>query len=62
MPLIQVEMFEGRTMDQKREMVKEVTDALCRTVGCDPEAVTIIIREMSRDNLAKAGKVFSDTQ
>lgn len=62
MPLIQVEMFEGRTMDQKREMVKEVTDALCRTIGCNSDAVTIVIREMSRDNLAKAGKIFSDTQ
>ena len=27
MPIIRVEMFKGRTLDQKREMVKELTGA-----------------------------------
>ena len=27
MPIIRVEMFEGRTIDQKKELVKELTNS-----------------------------------
>lgn len=60
MPMVQVEMFEGRTLEQKKDMVREVTEALCKTIGCEREAVTIIIREMSRQNLGKGGQLFSE--
>lgn len=60
MPIVQIEMFEGRTPEQKREMVKEVTNALVKTVDCPPEAVRIIIREMKKEHYAVAGLLFSD--
>jgi len=60
MPIVQIEMFEGRTPEQKREMVKEVTKALVKTVDCPPEAVKIIIREMKKEHFAEAGLLFSD--
>jgi len=34
MPTIHVEMFEGRTLDQRRKLVKEITDGTCRALGC----------------------------
>lgn len=41
-------------------MVKEVTDAICRTVNVPPQAVSVIIREMKHENFAQAGVLRSD--
>ncbi|ATW26217.1 4-oxalocrotonate tautomerase [Candidatus Formimonas warabiya] len=60
MPIIQVEILKGRTVAQKREMVKEVTGAVCKTLSCPPEAVSIVIREMEKEDYAVAGKLYSD--
>ncbi|MCK5767022.1 MAG: 2-hydroxymuconate tautomerase family protein [Candidatus Atribacteria bacterium] len=55
MPILQVEILKGRTVEQKREMVRKVTDAVTETLNCPKEAVRIIIREMEFENFAKAG-------
>jgi len=60
MPIVQIDLLEGRTIDQKRALVKKVTEAITETAQCPPEAVTIIIREMPPVNLGKAGKLRSD--
>lgn len=60
MPILQLEMLAGRSMEQKRAMVKEVTEALVKTISCRPEAVKIIIREVTKENLAEAGVLYSD--
>lgn len=60
MPIIQVELLEGRTEEQKRAMVKSITDAVVNTINCPPEAVSIIIRDMKRENYAKAGVLAVD--
>lgn len=60
MPIVQVEILEGRTVDQKRAMVKKVTEAICETLVVPPERVTIILREMHKENFAQAGKLSLD--
>lgn len=60
MPIVQIDMLDGRTVEQKREMVKKITEAIVETAQCPPESVTIIIREMLPHNLSKAGKLRSD--
>ena len=52
MPILQVEILKGRTVEQKREMVRKVTDAVTETLNCSKEAVSIIIREMEWENYA----------
>ena len=59
MPIVQVEIMP-RTAEQKRAMAKEVTDAICRTLNCPKEAVSIIIREMAEDQYAIAGILHGD--
>ena len=39
MPTIRVEMFEGRTVEQKRALAQALTEATVRTLGGSPEAV-----------------------
>jgi 4-oxalocrotonate tautomerase len=54
-------MFEGRTLDQRRKLVKEITDGTCRALGCPADAVQIILTDIKKENWAEAGKLFSDT-
>jgi len=60
MPIVQVELLEGRTVAQKRLLVEKVTQAIVESLGAPAEKVTIIIRDMAKENYAKAGKLASD--
>ncbi len=60
MPMIRVEMFEGRTTEQRRALARELTDGTCRALGCKPEAVQIILTDIRKENWAEAGKLASD--
>jgi 4-oxalocrotonate tautomerase len=60
MPTINVQMFEGRTVEQKRAFVQAVTEATCKSLGCKPEAVDIIIQDVKKEDWATAGKLWSD--
>ncbi len=60
MPMIRVEMFAGRTADQKRALVKELTDAFVRAAGGTPESVQIVLSDVDKNDWASAGQLFSD--
>ncbi|MFC1958465.1 2-hydroxymuconate tautomerase [Chloroflexota bacterium] len=60
MPEITVKLVEGRTIEQKRGLVKDITEALVKNIGSKAEHVTIDIIEYSRENKAKDGKLFLD--
>jgi 4-oxalocrotonate tautomerase len=60
MPLVTIRMIEGRTREQKRGMVKDVTEAIVKNVGCPPQAVSIDIIEYNQENLGQGGKLFCD--
>lgn len=60
MPTINVQLFEGRTAEQKRAFVKAVTQATCDTLGASPNSVHIIIQEVKTENWATGGKFWSD--
>ena len=60
MPLVTIKAIEGRTIEQKRGLVRDVTEAIVKNFDTKPETVTIDIVEISRENLAKAGKLFVD--
>jgi 4-oxalocrotonate tautomerase len=60
MPTIIVEADEGRTIEQKRGLVKDITEAVCKNYGVDPKSVTILLHEQKKENRGKAGKLVSD--
>jgi len=60
MPYVTVKMIEGRTDEQKRALCEKVTAAVSETTGAPVENVTVFIEEMSKNNYAVAGKLFSD--
>ena len=60
MPIVTVYADEGRTVEQKRGLVKDVTDAVCRNFEVKPEAVSILIQEGKKENRGKSGKLAID--
>lgn len=60
MPIIQVEMLKGRTLEQKRALAEKVTQAVVETANCPREAVRIIIREMEFENFSQGGVLKCD--
>ena len=62
MPIVVVNIKEGRTLEQKRDMVANVTEALCETMEVPKPSVRIIINEMANDNFAIAGTLICDNQ
>jgi 4-oxalocrotonate tautomerase len=60
MPLVTIKILEGRTVEQKRGLSKDVTEAICRNIGCPPDAVHIDIVNLKPEDVAQGGKLFTD--
>ena len=57
MPFINVKMLDGRSQDQKRRLVKALTDAIVEICETTPDATKIIIEEVPREHWASGGGV-----
>jgi 4-oxalocrotonate tautomerase len=60
MPTIRVDMFEGRTPEQKKEFVKALTEATVKTLGASPEAVDVILNDIKKSDWATGGVLWSE--
>jgi 4-oxalocrotonate tautomerase len=60
MPLVHIEWFPGRTVEQKREVLEVLTRELSRIGECRPETITVLFTDVSRDNWGRNGYLFSD--
>ena len=57
MPIINIQMLEGRTPEQKANLITDVTEAVVKNTGASKEAVSIIISDMKKENYGLAGEV-----
>ncbi|MEZ5880877.1 MAG: tautomerase family protein [Nitratireductor sp.] len=62
MPVIRVEMLEGRTLDQKRELVRMLTDAFVSACGARPDSVQVVLDEKAPFDWAVAGQLIPDRE
>ena len=60
MPIIRVEMFAGRTEQQKRALVRELTDAFVNAAGGTPESVNVVITDVDKSDCGSGGELCSD--
>ena len=60
MPEVVVYILEGRTLEQKRGLVKDITAAVVKHFNVAPEAVLVQIVESAKENKAKGGVLFSE--
>ncbi|WP_026212681.1 tautomerase family protein [Longispora albida] len=62
MPMITVEMYPGRTPEQKQALAARLTEAFmetCGSPGQSPDGVWVVIREVPRENWAIGGKMHA---
>jgi len=60
MPEIVVYLIEGRTLEEKRALVKDMTSVVVKNIGVPPEAVVISLVEQPKTTKGKGGVLFSD--
>ena len=60
MPTIRIDMFEGRTPEQKRALVAAITEACVKTIGASPESVDILLFDIAKQDWATGGSLWSD--
>ncbi|HEY3314978.1 MAG TPA: tautomerase family protein [Bacillota bacterium] len=60
MPAVIVEFWEGRTVEQKRRLVKAITKAMVDEAGSDPTHLHVIIHDVAKDSWGRNGKLGVD--
>ncbi len=60
MPVVIVKMAEGRSAEQKKQIVHEFTEVLVKRLGVPPEIVTIFVEEFPKENIGKNGILLSE--
>ena len=60
MPEIMVYCAEGRAPEQKKKLMKGLTDAMIASFGVNPEVVTVQIIESPKTDKAKGGIPFTE--
>lgn len=59
MPIINVQMVAGRSQEKKQELVAVLTQETARILEVEPDWVTVVINEYTRDNWASGGELHS---
>ena len=61
MPIVRVEIAKGiASVDQKRAVIRRMTDVMVEELGRDPEFVFVVIDEVDTDNWGRKGQSLSD--
>ncbi len=60
MPIVRVEMWPGRTHEQKAELARAITEAVVRIAKTTPEATIVVFEDVAKENWAQAGVLASE--
>lgn len=60
MPVVTVQMWSGRTTEQKRKLVRAITAAMVEHAGCKPDHLHVIIQDVPKDSWGRAGVLGSE--
>ena len=60
MPVVTVQLWPGRTVNQKRRLVAAITDAMVEHADSSPDHLHVIIHDVPKDSWGRAGKLGSE--
>ena len=60
MPMVQITMLTGRTIDQKRKLAKRITDAMVEEAGARHESIIVAFHEVTKESYASGGVLMAD--
>jgi 4-oxalocrotonate tautomerase len=55
MPIIQIQLIEGRSPELKKQLMREINEVVCRTLNVQPAQVRILINEFEKENWSVGG-------
>jgi 4-oxalocrotonate tautomerase len=55
MPIANILILEGRTVEMKQALIRAVTDAIADTLKAKPEAIRVIVQEVPKENWGIGG-------
>lgn len=61
MPIVTIDLWAGRTKEQKEMLIEKVTRAVVDSIGCPPDVVHVIVREVDKANWGVGGKPSDKT-
>lgn len=60
MPLAQISLMEGRTDEQKKALIAEVTQAIHTSIDAPVENIRVVINEVPKTHWGIAGKTAKE--
>ena len=61
MPIVRVEIARGvASVDQKRALIRRMTDVMVEELGRDPDDAFVLIDEVDTDNWGRKGQSLTD--
>ena len=60
MPFAQLYIAEGRTDDQKKQLIEKVTQAFVDALGVQPESVWITVQDVPKTAWGVGGKTLAE--
>ena len=56
MPVVTINMIEGRSLEKKHALIREVTDAVEKTLEAPRQSIRVIIQEVPPEHWGVAGE------
>lgn len=60
MPAVELKMLAGRSHEVKAKLAERLTQAVAETLEMEPEAISVLITDVPRENWAFGGVLVSD--
>lgn len=57
MPFVKIDLFEGRTEEQKSELAREVTELVSRIAKAPKEAIHVFINDLPEGSYYPQGEI-----
>ena len=62
MPVVTVDLWPGRSVNQKRRLVAAITDAMVEHTGAGSEHLHVIIHDVPKDSWGRDGRLGTDNE
>lgn len=59
MPIVNIQMFEGRDVKVKQAICEKVAKVIAEEADIKPESVTVLIEEIKKENFYNNGKFYN---
>lgn len=62
MPIVHIDLIAGRSQEQLKNLVKDVTDVVSKNTGAPAEHIHVILSEMQKNRYSVGGVLKNDEE